>query len=124
MGIVFDWIMDELIENVEFGGEGYVIFDQESFLEGYLMLVFFGLVLCDYGIEEIFDFIVDFVLLLYFQLVIGGCIIMLGEDKVIGFVFKVQVNMDFKYWDCIVFVWLCLGMFKCGMKLKYVCVNK
>lgn len=32
-----------------------------------------------------------------------------------GFVFKIQVNMNLKYWDWIVFVWVCLGEFDCGM---------
>ena len=42
------------------------------------------------------------------------------EDKVSGFVFKVQANMDTKHRDRIAFVRLCSGRFQRGMKLKHV----
>lgn len=43
------------------------------------------------------------------------------DDKgVVGFVFKIQVNMDFNYCDCVVFLCFCLGEFKCGMCFKMV----
>ena len=43
-----------------------------------------------------------------------------SEDKVSGFVFKVQANMDPKHRDRVAFVRLCSGHFKRGMKLKHV----
>jgi len=42
------------------------------------------------------------------------------EDKVSGFVFKIQANMDPKHRDRIAFARLCSGTFKKGMKLKHV----
>lgn len=32
--------------------------------------------------------------------------------------------MDLKYCDCVVFVCMVLGYFKCGMKFIYVCMKK
>ena len=43
-----------------------------------------------------------------------------SEEKVTGFVFKVQANMDPNHRDRIAFVRLCSGKFKRGMKLKHV----
>ena len=42
------------------------------------------------------------------------------EDKVTGFVFKIQANMDPNHRDRIAFFRLCSGRFKRGMKLKHV----
>ncbi|WP_298815656.1 peptide chain release factor 3 [uncultured Roseibium sp.] len=122
--VVFDRIMEELTENVELGAEGYAEFDQESFLEGHLTPVFFGSALRDYGIEEILDFIAEFAPAPHSQPATGGRTIMPAEDKVTGFVFKVQANMDPKHRDRIAFVRLCSGTFKRGMKLKHVRANK
>ena len=47
-----------------------------------------------------------------------------GEDKVTGFVFKVQANMDPKHRDRVAFVRLCSGRFQRGMKLNMVRHNK
>jgi len=41
------------------------------------------------------------------------------ENKVSGFVFKIQANMDPKHRDRIAFVRICSGHFKRGMKLKH-----
>ena len=43
-----------------------------------------------------------------------------AEDKVTGFVFKVQANMDPNHRDRIAFVRLCSGQFKRGMKMFHV----
>ena len=46
------------------------------------------------------------------------------EDKVAGFVFKVQANMDPKHRDRVAFVRLASGHFKRGMKLTHVRTKK
>jgi peptide chain release factor 3 len=43
-----------------------------------------------------------------------------SEDKVTGFVFKIQANMDPKHRDRIAFTRLCSGHFKRGMKLRHL----
>jgi len=121
---VFDRIMEELTENVELGAEGYAAFDKESFLEGHLTPVFFGSALRDYGIEELLDFIAAYAPAPHSQPATGGRTITPDEDKVTGFVFKVQANMDPKHRDRIAFVRLCSGTFRRGMKLKHVRAGK
>ncbi|MBD8893191.1 peptide chain release factor 3 [Roseibium litorale] len=123
-GFVFDRIMDQLAENVELGEGGYAAFDKESFLEGHLTPVFFGSALRDYGIDDLLDFIADYAPAPHSQPATGGRVIMPEEDKVTGFVFKVQANMDPKHRDRIAFVRLCSGTFKRGMKLKHVRAGK
>ena len=46
------------------------------------------------------------------------------DDKVSGFVFKIQANMDPRHRDRIAFLRLCSGHFKRGMKLKHVRTEK
>jgi peptide chain release factor 3 len=50
--------------------------------------------------------------------------VMPGDDKVTGFVFKVQANMDPNHRDRVAFIRLCSGKFKRGMKLKQVATGK
>jgi peptide chain release factor 3 len=47
-----------------------------------------------------------------------------GEDKVSGFVFKVQANMDKNHRDRVAFLRLCSGKFRRGMKLRQVRTGK
>ena len=46
------------------------------------------------------------------------------EEKVSGFIFKIQANMDPKHRDRIAFMRLCSGHFKRGMKLKHIRTEK
>ena len=47
-----------------------------------------------------------------------------GEEKVTGFVFKVQANMDPKHRDRIAFMRICSGRFNRGMKLNHIRTGK
>lgn len=98
-------------------------FDFEIYFLGNQMLVFFGSVLQNFGVQDLLDGIGVMVLVLRFQLVVE-CDVELIEEQVMGFVFKIQVNMDLKYCDCVVFVCFCFGNFECGMKFKYMCSGK
>ncbi|WP_068318181.1 peptide chain release factor 3 [Polycladidibacter hongkongensis] len=121
---VFENVLAELQENVEMGLELYPEFDQEAFLEGHLTPVFFGSALKDYGIDQVLDFIAAYAPAPHSQPATGGRTIVPEENKVTGFVFKVQANMDPKHRDRIAFVRLCSGTFKRGMKLKHVRAGK
>jgi peptide chain release factor 3 len=94
-------------------------FDLESFLAGHLTPVFFGSALRTFGVREL----------------LGGIgslapaplprktttrIVQPDEEKVTGFVFKIQANMDPNHRDRIAFTRLCSGRFQRGMKLKHV----
>jgi len=94
-------------------------FDLESYRAGHLTPVFFGSALRNFGVREL----------------LGGIgrlappprpqpaqprVVAPEEDKVTGFVFKVQANMDPNHRDRIAFFRVCSGKFRRGMKLKHV----
>ena len=98
-------------------------FDMEMYRAGHLTPVFFGSALRNFGVAEL----------------LGGIgrlapaprsqesdkrPVEPGEDKVTGFVFKVQANMDPKHRDRIAFMRICSGRFNRGMKLNHIRTGK
>jgi peptide chain release factor 3 len=93
--------------------------DLERYRQGHLTPVFFGSAIASFGVRE----------LLY-----GLCQLAPSprprrarerevaptEERVTGFVFKVQANMDPKHRDRVAFLRLCSGHFRRGMKLSHV----
>ncbi|TAN55324.1 MAG: peptide chain release factor 3, partial [Magnetospirillum sp.] len=109
----------KLREEVELVQGACPPFDLESYRAGHLTPVFFGSALKTFGVAEL----------------LGGLarlappplprktdtrMVQPDEDKVTGFVFKIQANMDPNHRDRIAFTRLCSGRFKRGMKLKHV----
>ena len=114
---------EKLAEDAELAKEACPRFDLESYREGHLTPVFFGSALKDFGVEEL--------------LATLGRIapsprpqpatpreVQPEEDKVSGFVFKVQANMDPNHRDRIAFLRLVSGRFKRGMKLRQTDTGK
>ncbi|TNE58310.1 MAG: peptide chain release factor 3 [Alphaproteobacteria bacterium] len=97
--------------------EGYPEFDLEAYRGGHMTPVYFGSALRKFGIKEVLDAVLDFAPPPQPQMTTER-IVEPGEDKVSGFVFKVQANMDPNHRDRIAFMRLCSGKFKRGMKLK------
>jgi peptide chain release factor 3 len=108
---------EKLAEDAELIEAACPAFDLESYREGHLTPVFFGSALKEFGVEE-----------LLWNL---GRVappprpqpaqpreIKPEEDKVSGFVFKVQANMDKNHRDRIAYLRLVSGRFQRGMKLK------
>jgi peptide chain release factor 3 len=104
-------------EGVELAGAAYQELDPESYRAGHMTPVFFGSALRDYSVRE----------LLHALSTIAPPprpqpgeprTVNPGEDRVTGFVFKVQANMDPNHRDRIAFFRLCSGRFKRGMKLR------
>jgi peptide chain release factor 3 len=91
-------------------------FDMSEYRAGHLTPVFFGSAISSFGVRELID---------------GLCelapspgarkarerTVEAGEEKVTGFVFKVQANMDPRHRDRVAFLRLCSGHFRRGMKL-------
>jgi len=92
--------------------------DRKAYLEGHMTPVFFGSAVNNFGVREM----------------LGGLgslapsprpqptaerLVAPDENKVVGFVFKIQANMDPKHRDRIAFTRLSSGHFKRGMKLKH-----
>jgi peptide chain release factor 3 len=94
-------------------------FDMESYRGGHLTPVFFGSALKDFGVREILDGLAAFAPPPRPQPAEPRPVEP-GENKVTGFVFKVQANMDPKHRDRVAFVRLCSGHFRRGMKLHQV----
>ncbi|RDD61465.1 peptide chain release factor 3 [Ferruginivarius sediminum] len=114
---------EKLAEDAELIEAACPAFDLESYREGHLTPVFFGSALKEFGVEE-----------LLWNL---GRVappprpqpaqpreIKPEEEKVSGFVFKVQANMDKNHRDRIAYLRLVSGRFKRGMKLKQARTGK
>ena len=103
-------------------------FDLQSYREGHLTPVFFGSALRSFGVAELLSGLADLAPSPRPQLgeqKDGGgeqgwspVRIEPGDDKVSGFVFKIQANMDPRHRDRIAFVRLCSGQFRRGMRLS------
>lgn len=94
-------------------------FDLESYRAGNLTPVFFGSALRNFGVRELLGGIGRLAPQPRPQPSESRTVDPL-EDKVSGFVFKIQANMDPNHRDRIAFFRLCSGRFKRGMKLKHV----
>jgi peptide chain release factor 3 len=109
----------KLREDVEMAKGLCPEFDLDSYRAGHLSPVFFGSAINNFGVRELLDGV-------------AGMApsprphksdsreITPDEDKVSGFVFKIQANMDPKHRDRIAFFRLSSGHFKRGMKLHHV----
>jgi peptide chain release factor 3 len=94
-------------------------FDLETYREGHLTPVYFGSALNNFGVRDLLDGLVRIAPPPRPQPTAGRTVDP-SEDKVTGFVFKIQANMDPKHRDRIAFVRLCSGRFERGMKLLHV----
>jgi peptide chain release factor 3 len=93
--------------------------DRKSYLEGHMSPVFFGSALNNFGVREMLGGLKKFAPPPRPQPA-AERIIDPDENKVTGFVFKIQANMDPKHRDRIAFTRLCSGHFKRGMKLRHL----
>ncbi len=109
----------KLREEVELVRGACKPFDIQSFLEGHLTPVFFGSALKTFGVRELLQGIAQYAPIPR-QQPAAPRNIDATEEKVTGFVFKVQANMDPNHRDRIAFFRLCSGRFQRGMKLKHI----
>ena len=110
---------DKLREDVEMIKGLCPAFEIGPYREGYLSPVFFGSAINNFGIRELLEGLTK----LAPPPKPHWCEsreVQPGEDKVSGFVFKIQANMDPKHRDRIAFFRLSSGHFKRGMKLHHV----
>ncbi|MCE7026739.1 peptide chain release factor 3 [Jiella avicenniae] len=103
----------------ELAAEGYADFDPAAYRQGHLTPVVFGSALQNFAVDRLMDFIAEHAPEPRPQPSDRGPVAP-SEDKVSGFVFKVQANMDPKHRDRVAFVRFCSGHFKRGMKLDHV----
>lgn len=98
-------------------------FDVESYLGGHMTPVFFGSAVNNFGVRELLQGIGQFAPSPRPQKTIDR-LVDPYEEKVTGFVFKIQANMDPKHRDRIAFTRICSGDFKRGMKLFHTRTEK
>jgi peptide chain release factor 3 len=98
-------------------------FDLTAYREGHLTPVFFGSAINNFGVRELIDGLAELAPPPR-PYKAGERTIAPEEDKVTGFVFKIQANMDPKHRDRVAFMRLCSGHFRRGMKLKHVRTGK
>jgi peptide chain release factor 3 len=98
-------------------------FDLAGYREGHLSPVYFGGALRNFGVSSLLQGLYDFAPTPRTQKA-NTRQITPDENKVTGFVFKIQANMDPNHRDRIAFVRICSGTFKRGMKLKQTRTGK
>ena len=111
--------LEKLREEVEMARELLPPFDRQAFLEGHMTPIWFGSAINSFGVRELMRGIADYAPPPRFRAT-ATREVSAAEEKVSGFVFKVQANMDPKHRDRVAFVRLCSGHFERGMKLHHV----
>jgi peptide chain release factor 3 len=114
-----DYAVAKLREDVEMVRGLCPAFDLQSYREGHLTPVFFGSAVNNFGVRELLASLAENAPSPRPQPTRERTIAP-DEDKVSGFIFKIQANMDPKHRDRIAFMRLSSGHFKRGMKLKHV----
>jgi len=97
--------------------------DVDAYREGHLSPVFFGSAINNFGVRELLDGLVRLAPSPESR---PACtrVVSPEEEKVSGFVFKIQANMDPKHRDRVAFFRITSGHFKRGMKLHTVRTGK
>ena len=93
-------------------------FDLQAYREGHMTPVFFGSAINSFGVRELLKGLQKYAPRPRPQPTADRTIEP-TEDKVTGFVFKIQANMDPKHRDRMAFMRLCSGHFKKGIKLTH-----
>ena len=107
----------KLQEDLELIAGAAAAFDPAAYREGHMTPVYFGSALKDFGVSELLRAIAEFAPPPREQKAATHAVEP-GEDKVTGFVFKVQANMDPNHRDRVAFMRICSGKFRRGMKLR------
>ena len=110
--------LDKLREEAELAREACPAFDVDAFREGHLTPVYFGSALRNFGVRELLNGLSRSAPAPRPRAADRRDVVP-DEDKVSGFVFKVQANMDRNHRDRVAFLRLCSGRFRRGMKLTH-----
>jgi len=115
--------VNKLREDVTMVRELCPAFDKELYLAGALTPVFFGSAINNFGVKEVLEGLHQLAPLPRPHPAVEREV-QPDENKVTGFIFKIQANMDPKHRDRIAFMRLCSGHFKRGMTLNQVRTGK
>ncbi len=93
-------------------------FDLDVYRSGHLTPVFFGSAINNFGVQELLHALARYAPPPRPQAA-DSRLVDPSEERVSGFVFKVQANMDPNHRDRIAFLRLCSGHFRRGVKLRH-----
>ena len=110
-------ILTPFRETAALVASAYPALDPEAYSDGHMTPVFFGSALKDYAVTELLQSLSTIAPAPRRQPAEPREIAP-DEEKVTGFVFKVQANMDPNHRDRVAFFRLCSGRFRRGMKLR------
>lgn len=114
---------DEFRDEIELVRGAASEFDLDSYLKGELTPVYFGSAINNFGMAELLDAFNECA-----PAPMGRAtrsrIVTAEEDKLTGFIFKIQANMDKQHRDRIAFMRICSGKYTRGMKLRHVRIGK
>jgi peptide chain release factor 3 len=110
-------VLGRFRDSASLAGSAYPALDVDAYRAGHLTPVFFGSALKDYAVGELLEALATIAPPPRTQPAEPASVVP-GEDRVTGFVFKVQANMDPNHRDRVAFVRLCSGRFRRGMKLR------
>ncbi|MBI1208280.1 MAG: peptide chain release factor 3 [Azospirillum sp.] len=113
----------KLREDVEMAQGLCPEFDRDSYRGGHMTPVYFGSAINNFGVRELLHGLARLAPPPRSQPAEPRTV-MPDEDRVTGFVFKVQANMDPNHRDRIAFLRLCSGHFRRGAKLRHVRTGK
>ncbi|HYG85772.1 MAG TPA: peptide chain release factor 3 [Azospirillum sp.] len=111
--------VEKLREDVEMARGLMPPFDLDEYRAGHLTPIYFGSAINNFGVQELLTGLAENAPPPRPQPA-EPRVVEPAEEKVTGFVFKVQANMDPNHRDRIAFVRLCSGKFRRGAKLKHM----
>ncbi|MFN4231287.1 peptide chain release factor 3 [Parvibaculum sp.] len=117
------YILQPFRESGALASSAYQELDVEAYRAGHMTPVFFGSALKDYAVGELLQALAAIAPPPRTQPAEPRDVAP-DEDKVTGFVFKVQANMDPNHRDRVAFFRLCSGRFRRGMKLRQTRTGK
>ncbi|WP_066097339.1 peptide chain release factor 3 [Xanthomonas massiliensis] len=116
-------MLAELREELELVQGASDPFDEAEYLAGRQTPVFFGSAVNNFGVQPLLDFFVAHAPPPQPHATTGR-IVQPDEEKLSGFVFKIQANMDPQHRDRVAFMRVCSGKFVAGMKAFHVRTGK
>ncbi len=112
-------MLRELRDELELVQGASHAFDPEAYLAGQQTPVFFGSAVNNFGVQPLLDFFIRHAPSPRTRATTTRDVHP-GEDKLSGFVFKIQANMDPMHRDRVAFMRICSGKFHAGMKAFHV----
>jgi peptide chain release factor 3 len=115
--------LDELRDELELVLGASNPFDVESYLAGKQTPVFFGSAVNNFGVQLLLDFFVEHAPSPRSRDTTTREV-QPEEEKLTGFVFKIQANMDPAHRDRVAFMRICSGTYTAGMKMQQTRTGK